>query len=169
MSPFVDNGQYGYADKKTGKARYRVTYFGPRIRVPVSPSRRPPFTDRAKQQAEELALWRGAQLAEANGRGLFSVLKKESDVEVDVTRDRYFYPHYRFPLGHRGRYWGYPYHDPWGYYPFPRASARAQIVLIIELHDRPRPGAFNASQVIREFRYKYGPVTTEPAARAKPG
>ena len=166
MSPFVDNGEYGYADKKLGDERYQVTYFGPRIRVPVNPSRRPPFIDRAKQQANELALWRSAQLSQANGKIRFSVVNKESDVQVDVNRNDGYYPRYSYPFRYRRRgygYWGYPY--PYGFYAYPSATARVQVVLTVTFHDKSTKDSYDAAQVIREFRHKFGPVVTKP----KPG
>src|SRR5512134_2762995 len=106
MSPYPAAGYgYGYAEERIGPDLVRVVYHGPlRPLDPAGPARGPQL-DRATGEAADLALWRAAQLALAEGKPAFAVIERRADTET-----------LRRPGG-----WTY---DPWWPdYCYPRYSA----------------------------------------------
>jgi hypothetical protein len=174
MSPLAQAAEFGYSDQDLSGNRLEVTYLGPRRRVPLSHGEQATAVKAAQKQADDLALWRAAQVAQARGKPAFTVVNRHTDVEVTI-RDRYD----PYPWGWPGYYPYSWWRDPFFYPPYPPYSAyrdayaQAQAKLTVELLDKMKPGAHDAAATAAEMSAKYGakaqpkptqPKTTKPDA-----
>jgi len=73
---------YGTNERQLGPNRFEITYAGPIRNVPGGYNERQPYLDQAKRQAEDYALLRAAQIAQANGRRYFIVVSRRADIEL---------------------------------------------------------------------------------------
>jgi hypothetical protein len=154
MSPYPAGGHdYGYAEERVGDL-WRVTYHGPWRALAIEPGPRSAQLDRAAAEANDLALWRAAQLTLAQRHPAFAILDRRTDTETDRRRggwvdDPWWYGH---PLGRRGLYrtWPTTYYVP-GF-----AHGRARTTLTIRLERRAGPAALDAAATVRRLEPVYG-------------
>lgn len=138
----------GFAEQRIEANRYRVTFVGN------------DYTSR--QRVENYLLFRAAELTLANGYDGFTIVRRETDKDVDIRTygSPGFYPGWRPYWRYRGRF-GWRYWDPWYGDPFwgdtidvrtvERYEAIAEIVMFRGA--RPNdPHSFDARQVIANLR-----------------
>ncbi len=156
MSPYPAAGYgYGYSEERIGPDLLRVVYHGPlRPLDPAAPARAPQL-DRAANEAADLALWRAAQIALAEGKPAFAVLERRTDTETlrrpagwsyDPWWPDYCYPRYSRHWDCRG--W------PPSYVP-PSASGRARATLTVRLERRVTPRNVDAAATVRRLEQTY--------------
>ena len=75
MSPLSEARTFGYSERTVARDQVEVTYLGAARFVSLIRSDRRRDTAEARRQAEELALWRAAQVAMARKAEAFKVLK----------------------------------------------------------------------------------------------
>jgi len=159
MSPLSEARTFGYSERTVARDEIEVTYLGRARFVSLIRNDRRRDTAIARKQAEELALWRGAQVALARKAKAFQVLNRRSNVDVEI-RDHHY--GYGFPPPYRHRNYRYRRHGFFGghaYYPYgpslQAAYAQAKATLTIALLARMRKGALNAKAVDARLRQKY--------------
>ncbi len=160
MTPLAQTRTHGYAEKTLSGGRIEVSYLGPSRRVPVARAERALHLERARLEAEDLALWRAARIAIARKAPAFAILDRRIDVDVEVRRTDMGYP-FAGPFGGYGyhRYRGrghylfspYPFHG----FGFRDAYAQARARLTIGLVKKSTPGARDALAVAAQMRQKY--------------
>lgn len=166
MSPYPAGGHgYGYAEERIGPDLLRVVYHGPWRPLDYDAVPRRAQLDRAASAAADLALWRAAQLALAEGKPAFTVIERRADTETNRSPGYVYdpwWPHYAYPHGYGPYYW--PYYRPWppAYYVPGAASGRARVVLTVRLAGRATAANIDAAATIRRFERAYGP----PGARS---
>jgi hypothetical protein len=158
MTPLAETRSYGYAEKTLSGGRIEVSFLGPSREVPVERAERAAHLDGARTEAEDLALWRAAQIAIARKAPAFTVLDRRIDVDVEIRRsggDTLFggYGYYRYRR--HGLYPVYPY-PFYGYgYGFRDAFAQARARLTVDFVKKSKPGARDALAVAAQMRQKY--------------
>jgi len=172
MSPYPASGYgYGYAEERLGPDLLRVVYYGPVRALEYDGVTRRPQLDRAASEAADLALWRAAQLAVADGKPAFAIIERRADTDTLRRPGGYAYdpwwPHYGYPYGY-GPYWGWGYR-PWlpAYYPA-IADGRARATLIVRLENRVTARNVNAAATLQRLERAYrppGPPTGPPPSR----
>ncbi|NQU72504.1 MAG: hypothetical protein HQ514_18285, partial [Rhodospirillales bacterium] len=65
MSAWDEESGFGYSERKIEETIWEVTYVGPFLRTHLNPARRAGEVKRLRAAAEDLALWRAAELAMA--------------------------------------------------------------------------------------------------------
>ncbi|HEY7610663.1 MAG TPA: hypothetical protein VIF14_15650 [Alphaproteobacteria bacterium] len=155
MSPYPAAGYgYGYAEERIGPDLLRVVYYGP-LR-PLDGAARGAALERAASEAADLALWRAAQLALAEGRPAFAIVERRADTET-VRRPGYFYdpwwPQHCWPYGPHWACRGWP---P-AYYP-PTAEGRARATLTVRLESRATGRNIDAAATVRRFESAHRPL-----------
>lgn len=156
MTPLAETRTHGYAEKTLSGGRIEVSYLGPSRRVPVARAERAGHLEGARLEAEDLALWRAAQIAIARKAPAFAVLDRRIDVEIEVRRSDSVYPfggygYYRYRA--RGHYPFSPY--PFYGFGFRDAYAQARARLTVGFVKKSRPGARDALAVAAQMRQKY--------------
>jgi len=156
MTPLAQSRTHGYAEKTLAGGRIEVSYVGPSRRVPVARAKRAGPLEAARVEAEDLALWRAAQVAIARKARAFTVHDKRIDVDVEVRRTEeispfggYGYHRYRtrgYSLFNRYPFYGYGFRD---------AYAQARARLTIEFLKNSGPGALDALATAAQMRQKY--------------
>jgi len=164
MAPLAEARSYGYSERSLPSGRIEVRYLGPARAVPTGGANRREHTERARAEAEDLALWRAAQVARLRGAAAFVVVDKRSDVEVEIRSSDYGY--YGYPYAwYRRPHHGIHRYRPYGYgYPplgggFRDAYAQARVRLTIALLAKPRSGAFDAAKTAERLKRKYAGAT----------
>ena len=152
---------YGYEDRKLTDDTYEVTYLAPRRKVSFSRESRELQVRSAGRMAEDIALWRAADLALENGYPAFKVTDRRTDSEVTV-RERDFYG-FDCPFGfYRHRYRPFRY---CGFDGFPERHADVQVTLTVDMKGAPGADTENAEDVRERLRKKYpGQQARPPAA-----
>jgi len=152
-SPRAVTGSFGFSEQKLSDNSYQVTYVAPSRRT--GPSNRAVAERRAQSLdlSNDMALWRAADLALANGHNEFRVTRRDNDVTVNR---RYSEPFAPSPVGFRR--WGapYPFHyrrSPWDY--DIDISLRARTNLVVEFGRQPGDEYFVATDVINQLRQTY--------------
>jgi hypothetical protein len=166
MSPYPAGGYgYGYAEERIGPDLLRVVYYGPLRPLDYYGVQHRAELDRAAGEAADLALWRAAQLALAEGRPAFAIIERRADTET-LRRPGYFddpwWPHHCWPYGPSWACGGWP---P-AYYP-PAAEGRARATLTVRLENRATGRNIDAAATIRRFEGAYSPPA--PPTRPPPG
>ncbi|MFN4281161.1 MAG: CC0125/CC1285 family lipoprotein [Alphaproteobacteria bacterium] len=154
-SPSAVTGTFGFSEQRVADNSYKVTYVSPTRQAADS---RAAIDDRRQSLltlTNDLALWRAADLALANGQKEFRVTRRDND--VDVQRSVYdSYPYYQ-----RGRRYGPPYRPYYGpnFYgpPWPDTSVwlRATTSLIVEFGRKPGEEFYFADDAIARLRQTY--------------
>lgn len=170
MSPIDVAGYFGYADKELGERRYQVTYSTPLRPTGFGEEARDADAERASALADDLAMWRAAELSLSKGSPSFAVLDRRRDIEVETREQTYYPPSYAFPNAfydprlctpyYRARFPAYCYDMPTD---FRGRWLRAKIALTIELLPGPREGAFAASDVVQRMRSRYPMAYAPPS------
>lgn len=166
MSPLSEARDYGYEEKDTGKDVIEVSFLGPTRSVPVYDPKRKPAVERARTEAEELALLRAAQIAISRSVTVFRVIDRRSDLNVEVQeRNSGFYYPFAYRYYRPGRYYrrGFGFYSGYGYYPFypyrtfgfRNAIAQAKASLTISLADGKEGKAYNAQATATRLGPKY--------------
>ena len=163
LSSLQATREYGYADLALGDDRYQVSYLGPSQRSLRAADARKEINEAESTQAFDFALWRAAQIAQAQGFAGFRVSNVRTNVDSMVEEDYDplfapdWYPANRFGGPVFGRYWG-------GYAsPSPYIDTRTQIVIDIALLRSLEIGDYDASETIDRLSKAY-PGATGPAA-----
>ena len=157
MTPLAETRTHGYAEKTLPRERIEVSYLGPSRRVPVARAERAGHLQSARLEAEDLALWRAAQIAIARKASAFAILERRIDIDTEVRRSGGGYPFGGYGY-HRYRGRGYyPFHTyPFHGYGFRDAYAQARARLTIGFVKKSTPGARDALAVAARMRQKYG-------------
>lgn len=164
LSPIAVTGSFGYAEAPLGPDRYAISYVTPVRLDGFSGGPHEAEANEARTLGYDMAVWRAAQLGEAQGFLGFRVTDRRSDVTV--------YPNpYAYDVG--PPYWG-PFRHPgppvWGpygpYRPFPpRADIQARVTIdVLLLHDL-RPGDYNAEDAMRQLQATYPGAAGPPGAQ----
>lgn len=154
MTPLAETRTHGYAEKTLSRGRIEVSYLGPTRRVPVARAERAGHLEGARREAEDLALWRAAQIAIARKAPAFAVLDRRIDVDVEVRRIDGGYP-FGGALYHRYRTRGHYPFSPYPFFGFRDAYAQARARLTVGFVKKSTPGARDALAVAAQMRQKY--------------
>lgn len=173
------NGDYGFSETKLADDAYQIRYVEPRLQVSTDRAARQAAIEAAKQRSYDLALWRAAELAAAQGYAAVQVTQDRRDADVAMSERRYRrvspfvgFGYYGHPL-HGHRPW-FPYHyDAYPYFPyFPyeddyferqAASARVSVTLIVKFLREPADDAQDATATATELEQRYANATFPPA------
>lgn len=164
-SPYPAAGYgYGYSEERLGPNLLRVVYHGPARPLDPAAAARGPQLDRAANEAADLALWRAAQLALAEGKPALAVIERRTDTETlrrpaGWTYDPWW-PDYCYP-----RYAAYSSCRSWPpSYVSPAAEGRARATLTVRLERRVTAGNVDAAATIRRLEQIYRSSAPPPAA-----
>lgn len=137
----------GFTEQRIEANRYRVSFVG--------------NTLTSRQRVENYLLFRAAELTVANGYDGFSIIRRDTERNVETRVSPGFgpYPYWRPYWGYRSRF-GWRYWDPWYGDPFwgdtvdvrtyNRYEATAEIVMF--RGRRSDPMSFDARQVIANLQ-----------------
>ena len=160
LSPIERATSYGYSEQSHGADRYTVTYVGPSKLSSSAPAARDRDAEAARNQALDLAIWRGALIADGAGFAGFRITDQHSSVDQSaqpVYYDTRFYAPYGGNVGAGGMVrppsvsTTAPQTFPEA--PYNRLQGRASID--VELLRNPGPNDLVAKDVIRQLRLKY--------------
>lgn len=87
MSAWDEESGFGYREREIGKSIWEVTYVGPFQRTRLNPVQRAGDVKKLRAAAEDLALWRAADLAMAGKYAALEVEKTRSDITVEIHDD----------------------------------------------------------------------------------
>ncbi len=154
MSPLEAGGGYGYSERQLSGDRFEVNYLGPRMRSSVRRANREADTERARNLAYDLALWRAAEVSLQNGFPAFLVEDKRTDIEVEIVDEALYFP-YHDAFDDHGLYHSHAFHFYDARYGFRRVRLQARATLIVVLLKRPRAGAFDAAATAESLKRKH--------------
>ncbi|GGF39175.1 hypothetical protein GCM10011611_51920 [Aliidongia dinghuensis] len=178
LTPVDVARSFGYSDIRLPDGRYEVSYVAPAqqgygYRFDQSPTER-----MGKSLAFDMAIWRAAQIAQAQGYRGFSVADTRSNSDIQ-QRAGYYDDPWDGPWGPGpwgpGPYWGW--HRPpygWGgaYYNPPETSVQVEVKLAVALSNDLKPGDYDAADAIQQLRRTYpgadGGVAAPPSPAAGP-
>jgi hypothetical protein len=156
-SPQEMAGSYGYGEQRLSRDHYKVTYLAP-ARTIYS------YDDHGRKQATasrlalayDMALWRAAELALANGYPALAVSHRDNDVRVNIGYDYYDDAYGHFPYYHRRshRHFGYlplhrfGYHDRY-------ANLTARVSITVAFGKASDGDGMDAKAVVERLRAKY--------------
>lgn len=155
---------YGYEDRKLADSTFEVTYLAPRRKVSFSRESRDLQVQSAGRMAEDLALWRAADLALENGYPAFKVTDRRTNSEV-IVRDRAYHG-FDYPYGfyrHRRRPFRY-----YGVDHFPERHADVQVTLTVDMKASPGADGEDAEDVRDRLRQKYPGQEARPPSEPLP-
>jgi hypothetical protein len=141
MQPLAVAGSFGFSDRAIDADTIEITYRGAQISVDSRSARNDTRLEAEKLKVRDLALLRGAKLAQEKGASGFLVVSERVDSDVDVRSNPSCRPSpYWGPWGYRP-YYGYGYGHGFGYgWPGPYncyenrwAKAQATAVLTLDL------------------------------------
>lgn len=165
MSPLEIAGRYGYSERDLAPGRIEVSFLTPAQPTGFDEARRNADAERIRALAQDLAMWRAAELSLGRGSPAFEVVDSRVDVQFDIREQSYYPPYYGAgyppfypPLIDARRRAIYP----WAYDDLPvlyrTNEVQARAVLVLRLLDRPTPGARDAKALALQLRAKYSPV-----------
>lgn len=168
MSPLADARTFGYSERSVASDRVEVTYLAPTRRVSLDRTERTAEIAGARRLAEDLALWRAAQVAIARKAAAFRVVDRRSDANLLLREQLEGYPYYPYAFGSRIlRRRRYGYYDVYPYDPFFRidrfAHAQVKATVTIVLLKRKRPDAVDPHATEARLSRKYPNALTAPA------
>ncbi len=151
LTPLAVGGDFGYAETPLGNDRHAVTYVAPpRLTSPYGTARESD-AQAARTLAFDMAVWRAAQIAQAQGFAGFRIIDRRSD--VDTYPDPFYDPWDPWPCWQCRRF-GFPYYpDPYRGSPYVYLQARVTVTMLM-LHD-PGPGDYKADDAIAQLRRTY--------------
>ena len=141
MVPIGETGEFGYRERDIGEDRIEVSYIGAAIRVSSHQLRNDSRVADEQAKVHDLALWRGAQIADQRGMAAMKIENEERETDVELTK-QYIQPLAPFGYGpYRYHRYGYGYccgpswfyDDDYYNQPVRRAYARAVSTLTIAL------------------------------------
>ena len=157
-SPQEIAGSYGFGEQRLNRDHYKVTYLAPaRTIYSYDDDGRKQAAARQLALAYDMALWRAAELALANGYPALAVSHRDNDVRVDVRYDYYDDPYGHFPYYHRRfhhHHFGYlsrrrhGYHDRY-------ADLTARVSIAVAFRKAPDGDGMDAKAVLERLRAKY--------------
>ena len=167
MSALSEAKYFGYSERTVGPDQIEVTYLAPTRRVALDRERRAADIARARELAEDIAMWRAAQVAMTRKARAFRVLNRRSDANLELRERIEGYPYFprhfhRYSRFRRHRFYGgYPYD------PFLRIgrAARVQIkaTVTIVLLKRKGRGAIDPRATAARLSRKYPGALGAPA------
>jgi hypothetical protein len=168
MSPIAVARDHGYAETPVGDNRFAVTYIAPTQRTYRDLASRGAVTTAERSQAFDLAVWRAAQIALAQGYRGFRVTSTRSNTNAfsDNNYDPFFGPWYGpggFP---RRGFWGGPYGPYWGPPPDPYSYVQTEVTIDVTMLHDPAPGDYDAQSAIEQMRRTYPGAEGPPPAPA---
>jgi hypothetical protein len=152
----VDVAQsFGFSDLRLPDGRYEVSYVAPPMqgygyRFDQSPTER-----QGKSLAFDMAIWRAAQIAQAQGFKGFSVSDTKSNSDIQQRAGYYDDPW--GPGWGGGPYWGW-HHRGYGWNEFynpPETSVQVEVRLAVTLTNDLKPGDYDAAAAIQQLRRTY--------------
>jgi len=158
LTPVEVAHDFGFSDVRLPDGRYQVSYVAPSqrgfgYRYDQSPTER-----QGKTLAYDMAIWRAAQIAEAQGFKGFAVADSKSNADIQ-QRSAFYDDPFGGPWGPAwgpGPYWSW--HRPpygWGDYNPPETSVQVQVSLDVALSNDLKPGDYNAADAIQQLRQTY--------------
>lgn len=151
LTPLAVAGSFGYAEAPLGGDRFSVTYIAPPRLTSLYGIARETDAEATRTLAFDMAVWRAAQIAQAQGFAGFRVTDRRSD--VDTYPDPLSQPFDPWPCWECRRF-GFPYYaDPYRGSPFVYLQTRLAITVQM-LHDAG-PGDYSAADAIAQLRRTY--------------
>lgn len=151
MSPLSPGVDYGYTDEAVGNDQYTVTYVTPSLRTAFDREQRKGDVAWARALALDLATWRAAELARAEGFDAFRIDDRQVDIEV-VTHD----DEPRFPDYYLGQPLGANRYPPHGLMRSLRSTwLQARATLTITLVKKPGADTLDARKTIKRMSRKH--------------
>jgi hypothetical protein len=153
-------GGYGYAETRLAVDRYQVRYVTPELDFSSDADRRQTELLAQKQRAFDLALWRAAQLALADGFAYLTVERDRRDADVTTREERspsvFAMPGVYGPCCSLAPYWFYS--DPYGDVRL-FVSGRVSADLAVAYARTPATGAVDSAATARRLAAQYGGQT----------
>ncbi len=151
MSPLTPGVDYGYTEEAIGDGRYKITYATPSLRTALDREQRKGDTAWARALALDLATWRAAELARAEGFKAFRIDDRRVEIEVVSYDDAPRFPNYYFDqsLGANR----YPPHGLMR--PLRSAWLQARAILTITLTQKSGDDALDVKKTIERMSRKH--------------
>jgi hypothetical protein len=179
MAPLGVNGPFGYTEQPIFEDRTSITYTGPYRSVSASSPRSDMGLQREVDKTYDFAIWRAAQIGQAQGYGGFKIGNEQKDTDIQVTNRPVYSPGPIYPYGaccgpfyRRFGPWGYGptwggYGGPWGYndgyYDAPReAHGRAVVRLAVvysKVYNPDDAGEMSIAATLSQMQQKWGTPT----------
>jgi len=151
LTPLAVAGSFGYAEAPLGGDRFSVTYLAPPRLTSRYGSAREADAQATRTLAFDMAVWRAAQLAEAQGFAGFRISDRRSD--VDTYPDPLSQPFDPWPCWECRRF-GFPYSaDPYRGSPF--IYLETQVTITVQMLHDPGSGDYRADDAIAQLRRTY--------------
>lgn len=169
LSPIEASHEYGYAEKSAGGDRFVVTYTGPLKLTSTIPERRDGDAQAARNQALDFAIWRAAQIAQAQGYEGFRVTDKRTDVDT-YSDSSYDTGPFCSPFGtnidafgvYRGGALGYGYGSPSCYPPSLYARLRARATIEVTMLHGAEAGDYRTADMLAQLQSTYPGADRNP-------
>jgi len=119
-----------------------VTYLAPTRRVALDRGRRAADVARARELAEDMALWRAAQVANTRKARAFQIVNRRSNANLELREHIQGYPYFSHRLDRRSRFNRHGFYGGYPRAPFLRVgrSARVQIQATVTIALLKRSG-----------------------------
>ena len=154
LTPVDVAHSFGFADTRLADGRYEVSYVAPALQGYGYRFDQSPTEKQGKSLALDMAIWRAAQIAQAQGFQGFSVADTKSN--SDIQQRSAYYDDPWGPDWGPGPYWSR--HRPpfgWGDYNPPETSVQVEVKLAVALSNSLKPGDYNAADAIQQLRQTY--------------
>jgi hypothetical protein len=169
MTPIQVAKNYGYFDQPIDDTHWVVSYVTPEQSSYGFRYDQAPAEAQARHLAQDLALWRASQVAQAHGYSGFEVTDRRTSVDAVNVEEYYGDPFLDDGFGFRHRHyagtlaWSGPGGPAW--YEPPEGSLQVEAKIKITLTQAPRPDDFRADDMINRLRAAYpGAETGAPHA-----
>jgi len=171
LTPVDVAHSFGFSDTRLADGRYEVSYVAPPLQGYGYRFDQSPTEKQGKSLALDMAIWRAAQIAQAQGFQGFSVADTKSN--SDIQQRSAYYDDPWGPGWGPGPYWGR--HRPpfgWGDYNPPETSVQVEVKLAVALSNSLKPGDYNAADAIQQLRQTYpgadGGIVAAPSQAVGP-
>jgi hypothetical protein len=164
MSPLSEAKTFGYSERTLAADQIEVTYLAPTRDVSLDRQARAAEIANTRVLAEDLAMWRAAQVAITRKAKAFRVLNRRSDANLELRERLEGYPHFPYHLRrhYRDRYYGFYPYDP--FYRIDRAArVQIQATVTIALLKRRRRGGIDPRATAAQMSRKYPNALSVPA------
>lgn len=154
LSPIAATGNFGFAEVPTAPGHYTVSYTTPPRLTGNYPGPHEQDADAARTLGFDMATWRAAQLAQAQGYTGFRVTDRRSDATIypDPYYSPYDDPLFWDPAWERRRYAFYG--GPLPPLP-PRSYLQARVTIEVTLLQALQPGDYDTADAIRQLQRTY--------------
>ncbi len=159
-TPLTLAESFGYSEQQLSETSYKVTYSAPvRRTYAYGREERKQETEERLALAYDLALWRAAELALANGYPAFEVSNRDNSVQVDIRSDYYRHD----PFLYHGHHFGHGFfpHHFYGFYDR-YAELAARVTIAVGFRGAPDGERLDARATLKRLRAKY-PDAAGPA------